>query len=114
MGRLPKEFFLIMVEARKIVLKKKKKILIIKKIIIVSRNYLKNIQGFFFYWWRVLLLDCIYYKILKNLLDVQLEDAGFLECEVVEAMREYGQIIGKDIEAKQSVPIRIRGRFCLF
>ena len=51
---------------------------------------------------------------MKNLLDVQLENAGFLECEVVEAMREYGQIIGKDIEAKQSVPIRIRGRFCLF
>ena len=49
-----------------------------------------------------------------HILDVQLEDAGFLECEVVEAMREYGQIIGKDIEAKQSVPIRIRGRFCLF
>nr|XP_022303874.1 uncharacterized protein LOC111111289 isoform X2 [Crassostrea virginica] len=45
----------------------------------------------------------------QTILNVQLEDAGFLECEVVEAMREYSQIIGKDIEAKQSVPIRIRG-----
>ena len=48
---------------------------------------------------------------LKRLLDLKIEDAGFLECEVMEKIRENGTVIRNDLVAKLPVPIKIRGGF---
>ena len=50
---------------------------------------------------------------LKCLLDLKIEDAGFLECEVMEKIRENGTVIRNDLVAKLPVPIKIRGGFHL-
>ena len=50
---------------------------------------------------------------LKCLLDLKIEDAGFLECEVMEKIRENGTVITNDFLEKLPVPIKIRGGFHL-
>lgn len=50
-------------------------------------------------------------KILKYVSDIQIEDAGILESEVLVKNLETGTWIRNDPVAKLSVPIIIRGRF---
>ena len=50
---------------------------------------------------------------LKCLLDLKIEDTGFLECEVMEKITENGTVIRNDLVAKLPVTIKIRGGFHL-
>ena len=50
-------------------------------------------------------------KILKYVSDIQIEDAGILESEVLVKNLENGTWVRNDPMAKLSVPIIIRGRF---